>query len=314
MTLLYTVVTVTGRTPVETREGLVVMKVEEATKQLWKLLFLYHKQLKMWEKCCLANTPKKKRIRRLYLLKVFQSVLFLARQGLPLRGDGNDEDSNLKQLRSHDDPTMRQHMEKSAEKYTSHDIQNEILDIMALTVTREICSVIRRASYYTIMADEVTDASNREQVAVCFRWVDDDFECHEDFVGVYIVDSIEANVVVAVLKDVILRMNLELNKCCGQCYDGASNMAGIRNGAATQILKDEPRAVYTHCYGHALNLVACDTVRNNKILRDALDTTNEISKLLKFSPRRDTLFEKIKSEIYLLNYLDSERYAQPGGL
>ena len=74
-------------------------------------------------------------------------------------------------------------MVKRAEKYTSHDIQNEILDIMALTVTREIGSVIRRASYYTIMADEITDASNREQVAVCFRWVDDDFECHEDFVA-----------------------------------------------------------------------------------------------------------------------------------
>ena len=71
---------------------------------------------------------------------------------------------------------MRQHMEKSAEKYTSHDIQNEILDIMALTVAREICCGIRRASYYTIMAGEVIDASNREQVVVCFRWDDNDFE------------------------------------------------------------------------------------------------------------------------------------------
>ena len=111
------------------------------------------------------------------------------------------------------------------------------------------------------------------------------------------MDSIEANVVVAVSKDVILCMNLELNKCRGQCYNGASNMAGNRNGTATEILKDEPRAVYTHCYGHALNLAACDTVWSNKILRDTLHTTNEISKLLKFSPRRDTLFEKIKSEI-----------------
>ena len=59
-------------------------------------------------------------------------------------------------------------------------------------------------------------------------------------------------------------MNLELNKCRGQCYDAASNMAGIRNGTATQILKGEPRAVYTHCYGHALNLAACDTVRSKR--------------------------------------------------
>ena len=122
-------------------------------------------------------------------------------------------------------------MQKST--HLTHDIENEILDIMAFTVAKELCSVIRRASYYTIMADEITDASNREQVAVCFCWVrDDDFECHEDFVGIYMVDSIEVNALVAVLKDVILRMNLELNKCRGQCYDGASNMAGIRNGTA----------------------------------------------------------------------------------
>ena len=36
---------------------------------------------------------------------------------------------------------------------------------------------------------------------------------------------------------------------------------------------------------------------SNKILRDTFDTTNEISKRLKFSPRLDILFEKIKSEI-----------------
>ena len=127
------------------------------------------------------------------------------------------------------------------------------------------------------------------------------------------MDSIEANVVVAVLKDIILRMNLELNKCRGQCYDGASNMAGIRNGTATQILKAEPRAVYTHCYGYALNLAACDTVQSNKILRDTLDTTNEISKLLKFL-HDVTPFLKKLSQKYLLNYMDSERYAQPDGL
>ena len=38
----------------------------------------------------------------------------------------------------------------------------------------------------------VTDASNREQVAVCFCWVDGDFECHEDFVGVLQSGLIEA--------------------------------------------------------------------------------------------------------------------------
>ena len=37
---------------------------------------------------------------------------------------------------------------------------------MALSIIRDIALSIREAKYFTIMADEVTDASNREQVVV----------------------------------------------------------------------------------------------------------------------------------------------------
>lgn len=60
---------------------------------------------------------------------------------------------------------------------------------------------------------------------------------------------------------------------------------------------EEPRAIYTHCYGYALNLAAADTIKQNKLLHDALDITNEISKLLKYSPRRDSLFETLKQQL-----------------
>ena len=45
------------------------------------------------------------------------------------------------------------------------------------------------------------------------------------------------------------------SKCRGQCFDGASNMTGHQKGVATQIAQEEPRALFTHCYGHSLNLV-----------------------------------------------------------
>ena len=75
-------------------------------------------------------------------------------------------------------------------------------------------------------------------------------------------------------------------------------MAGIRTGVATQISEYEQRAIFTHCYGHALKLIAAaDTMRQSKVLCCALDTVGEISRLLKYSPHRDTLFESIKSDI-----------------
>ena len=35
---------------------------------------------------------------------------------------------------------------------------------------------------------------------------------------------IAADSLVSMIKDVPLRMNLQLNNCRGQCYDGAANM------------------------------------------------------------------------------------------
>ena len=60
---------------------------------------------------------------------------------------------------------------------------------------------------------EVTDSSNREQVAICLCWNEEKFDAHEDFIGQRIVESIRADVLVAVLKDVLLRLNISLANC-----------------------------------------------------------------------------------------------------
>ncbi|WAR04425.1 hypothetical protein MAR_019794, partial [Mya arenaria] len=41
-------------------------------------------------------------------------------------------------------------------------------------------------------------------------------------------------------------------------------MSGASKGVATNISKKEPRALYTHCYGHALNLAVSDTVMRSR--------------------------------------------------
>ena len=55
---------------------------------------------------------------------------------------------------------------------------------------------------------------------------------------------------------------------------------------AKRICDHEPRAVCTHCYGHALNLAAGDTLKQSKLMKEALETTREITKLIEYSPRR----------------------------
>ena len=72
-------------------------------------------------------------------------------------------------------------------------------------------------------------------------------------------------------------------------------MAGERGIVAKQIMEKGKRALFCHCYyGHSLNLAASDAVKKCKVMTDALDTTFEISKLIKFSP---TMFDKLKRDL-----------------
>ncbi len=89
---------------------------------------------------------------------------------------------------------------------------------------------------------------------------------HEEFVGLYNIPDISANTIYSVIQDCLFRMNLQWNRCRGQCYDGAANnMPGIRSGVATRIVKQESKALYTHCYGHSLSLAMADTIKHSEM-------------------------------------------------
>ncbi|ESN94343.1 hypothetical protein HELRODRAFT_164170 [Helobdella robusta] len=58
-------------------------------------------------------------------------------------------------------------------------------------------------------------------------------EAEEMFVGFYGVESTTSAALYSVIKDVLLRFNLPLSNCRGQCYDGARNMAEAHRMIAT---------------------------------------------------------------------------------
>jgi len=111
------------------------------------------------------------------------------------------------------------------------------------------------------------------------------------------VESTTSAVLFAVVRDVLARLNLSIHKLRGQCFDGASAMSGSRGGVAALIQQEESRAVYTHCYGHALNLACGDAIKSCQHMKDALDTSFELIKLVKKSPRRDAALQKIKEQL-----------------
>jgi len=74
-------------------------------------------------------------------------------------------------------------------------------------------------------------------------------------------------------------------------------MTGAKAGVAVKIEEVEPRAVFTHCYGHALNLGVSDTIKQSPAMKDCLDTCFKLVKLIKFSPKREAMLRELKEEV-----------------
>ena len=122
-------------------------------------------------------------------------------------------------------------------------------------------------SWFAIIADEATDVSNKEQMNLSIRLVDNDYAVSEDPVSLVDLDDTFSNTLVRAVKGVLTRAYLQLNMCRGQAYDGAANMQGIGNGVATQIQAEIPSAIPVHCLAHCLQLVLQEASRKCKALR-----------------------------------------------
>lgn len=71
---------------------------------------------------------------------------------------------------------------------------------MSLEMLQDITSEIKKAKYFTVMADETADVSNKEQLVLCIRWVDNDLVAHEEFIGLYPLARTQATDIVEVIK------------------------------------------------------------------------------------------------------------------
>jgi hypothetical protein len=236
------------------------------------------------------------------LARILESLKYLARQGLAFRGD-DDKESNFIQLLNllaKDDNILAEWLKCGATgtgaKYTSHDTQNELICLMATNTIRELVSQIRN-NYYSLICDEYTDISNKEQLTICLRWIDEQLEAHEDFIGFYAIPNIKADTITCAIKDALIRLQLSLNDCRGQCYDGASNMLGKKSGTAQQILAVQPKAFVTHCHAHSLSLGVKSAVKDCKLISDTMSTAKELVTLIKYSPKRETILGRVKDNI-----------------
>ena len=74
---------------------------------------------------------------------------------------------------------------------------------------------------------------------------------------------------------------LDLQNCHGQGYGGAGAVSGHVNGLSALILRENSKALYTHCASHTLNLVIGTSCKVSSVI-NLMDVIKGISYFLNF--------------------------------
>ena len=210
------------------------------------------------------STASQMKLNRRCLVKIVDTLQFLARQGLALRGD-NSEWRWFK-LYTKPKTSCERHSdingldETKAKQIYEPRYSKKIIQTMANQITSHIAANIGN-NFYSIISDKYREISNKKQLSFCIHWVDKFFVTHKEFLEFYEVPNIKSETLIRITKDILLRFQLSLKLCRGQCFDGTSNMLGKRSGVAIQIYKEQQRDTHAHC--HSLNLSIKDVTRSS---------------------------------------------------
>ena len=192
--------------------------------------------------------------RRNGLLSQLRAIVYLTRQGIAVRGH-TELEGNLQQLMqmwSKENEVVKLWLREN--RYTSHQAVNELIEILGKTVLRNLLKKISDVSgpaWFSVIADEATDIVHVEQLNLSIRWVSDNYEVHEDPLGLCRVPDTKAETLFQLIKDLLIRCSLPLALCRGQAYDSAANMQGRRTGVAAKIKNEQPAALPVHCCVHS---------------------------------------------------------------
>ena len=181
--------------------------------------------------------------------------------------------------------------------YTSPVIQNQIIDVLEDRIRSEIIRRVQKGKWFTMIADEVTDVSNKEQLSLVLRYIDPD-TClvKEDLVGFFECDQgISGQELASKITSCLQTYILDLSNLRGQAYDGAGNMACSVNGTAALIAAQYPLALYIHCASHCLNLAVVKSLQVTSVC-NMMGVVDKVFKKCSAHPKRQMALERAISQ------------------
>lgn len=247
------------------------------------------------------------------LKPIVEAVILCGRQNIPLRGHRDDSkyweenrtnSGNLQEILKYlvscgKNEVVEEHFNNAPKNATcgSKTTQNQLIDICGEIIKENIIEEIKKAKYFSILADEAADISNIEQMLVVIRFVDQHSVIREEFLSFIPCKlGLSGESIAKTLIETMTKLDLNMTLCHSQGYDGAGNMAGICSGAAVRIQQQFPKANYVHCGSHLLNLCVASAC-NIQVVQNMMNHVRVVSQFFNAHPKRFDLLQTTVKEL-----------------
>ena len=120
-----------------------------------------------------------------------------------------------------------------------------------MSLDKKYCRIREERTFFlSLLADQTTNVSTKEQLTICLRYVTDEGICKR-FIGFREVSDLTGAGLANKLLATVTTAGILMSHMVGQGYDGAAALSGCENGVQKHIYDKCPTAMYVCCISMA---------------------------------------------------------------
>ncbi|XP_072900384.1 52 kDa repressor of the inhibitor of the protein kinase-like isoform X3 [Hemitrygon akajei] len=257
-------------------------------------------------------TPEEKGNKE-FLKVLFETILLLGRQNVPLGGSGAENVHNLCNTPDNvqallefrmnaGDEMLRKRFEATAVNtvYCPKNLQKDLLDICEMCIREEVLREVRDSNFFSIITDDVINIAGVNHVSLLIRFVDESDSLRQEFVG-FIPCELNGEFLASRIHETLTeKWGLNMYYCRGQAYNGSGTMAYKKQVVVASILQQCPKALCTPCSFYPLNIWMA---KSSLIfgINLVLSLMENIVSFFSLSPQLQKIFEVSINSVYQTN-------------
>ena len=232
----------------------------------------------------LAATEVERRRNRELMKKLTRSLYFLVKHRMP--HTTTFEDLTMLQIDNRSEQLETHHRTcPSNATYLSKATTTELLNSISHCIEEDLLTRLKSSRFISVMADESTDVSSKEEVSICGRWLESGKPV-EHFLGIIHARVVTAEALTHYLLQFLQDKGIPIQKLRGLGFDGTNTMSGNKSGVQIRMRCHAPSALFVHCRCHQLQLAAVHAANEHCEVQRVLGTLLTIWKTFHYSPKK----------------------------